>query len=138
MTLARSPTTQASALIDRLRGASPSEVMEVRLLIEPVAAELAATRATMEDLRRIADCLREAERAPDLLGFEHWDGMLHLAIVAAARNGLLKTICACHKRSAQSAGMDAFETTERHARAPLDISPPAFGYPRGTERPRYR
>ena len=79
-------------LIHRIQGASPVEVMEVRLMIEPLAAELAAMRATGEDLRRMDDCLEHCERAVDIAEFEHWDGMLHLTIVAAAKNGMLSAL----------------------------------------------
>lgn len=85
--------TNEATLGQRLAGASPAEVMEVRLIIEPHAAELAATRANADDFKRIGQCLQECERAPDVMGFEHWDGMLHLAIIAATKNSLLETLC---------------------------------------------
>lgn len=85
--------TNEATLGQRLAGASPAEVMEVRLTIEPHAAELAATRANADDFKRIGQCLQECERAPDVMGFEHWDGMLHLAIIAATKNSLLETLC---------------------------------------------
>jgi GntR family transcriptional repressor for pyruvate dehydrogenase complex len=80
-------------LAQRLSGASPAEVMEVRLIVEPEAAELAATRANADDFRRIGECLLECERANAVMAFEHWDGMLHLAIIAAAKNSLLEALC---------------------------------------------
>lgn len=76
-------------LMQRLRGASPAEVMELRLLLEPQAAELAAGRASAAELQRIADCVDACESASSVAAFEHWDGRLHLAIIAAARNELL-------------------------------------------------
>lgn len=79
-------------LVCRIKGASPVEVMEVRLMIEPRAAELAAMRATAEDLQRMDDCLEHCERAGDVAEFEHWDGMLHLTIVSAAKNGMLSAL----------------------------------------------
>ena len=79
-------------LLNRIQGASPVEVMEVRLMVEPLAAELAAMRATAEDLQRMDDCLEHCERAGDIAEFEHWDGMLHMTIVAAAKNGMLSAL----------------------------------------------
>lgn len=76
-------------LADRIKGASPTEVMEVRLMLEPLAAELAATRATTADLAQMEECLLQAALATRLPDFERWDGRLHLTIVGAAKNGLL-------------------------------------------------
>jgi len=76
-----------------LRSSSPAEVMEVRLIIEPQAAALAAQRATSEDLDHIDDCLRQSLRAKGLAEFEHWDAALHLAIFRAAKNALLLDYC---------------------------------------------
>jgi GntR family transcriptional regulator, transcriptional repressor for pyruvate dehydrogenase complex len=76
-------------LIDRLRGCSPTEVMEVRLMLEPRAAELAAARGGRSELEFLGECLKAAEAAADLATFEHWDGLLHKTIVQATRNELL-------------------------------------------------
>jgi DNA-binding FadR family transcriptional regulator len=85
-------TADGHHLVHRIQGASPVEVMEVRLMVEPLAAELAAMRATAEDLQRMDDCLAHCERAGDVAEFEHWDGMLHVAIVSAAKNGMLSAL----------------------------------------------
>lgn len=92
MAAAASPdetTVDGQGLVYRIQGASPVEVMEVRLMIEPTAAELAAMRATAEDLQQMNHCLQRCEAAVDVAEFEHWDGMLHMSIVAAAKNGML-------------------------------------------------
>lgn len=83
------PANGAESLLQRIRGASPAEVMELRLLIEPQFIELAATRANSRDLQQIVHCLEESERAKTVLDFEYWDGMLHQAILGAAHNNLL-------------------------------------------------
>jgi len=78
---------------DRLRSevdrAVQLEFLEARMIIEPEAAALAATRATASDLERLAHdiaCLREAVlagfRPPEDLGF-------HLDVVRATRNSAL-------------------------------------------------
>ncbi|UEM07418.1 FCD domain-containing protein (plasmid) [Skermanella rosea] len=79
----------ADSLVRRIHGASPAEIMEVRLVIEPAAVELAAVRANAEDFQRIRECLARSEAAPDIGDFEHWDGQLHVSIVIASKNSLL-------------------------------------------------
>ncbi|NMH95991.1 FadR family transcriptional regulator [Pseudonocardia sp. K10HN5] len=71
---------------------SPAEIMQVRLLIEPQVASLAARVATQADLDRIAHCLARGGQSDDHEGFEAWDGALHRAIAQAAHNGLLLTM----------------------------------------------
>jgi DNA-binding FadR family transcriptional regulator len=94
--VARSSSAPVDAAPDdlqrRIQGASPAEIMEVRLIVEPQAIELAAVRATADDLASITQCLHGCESAPDIATFEHWDGLLHERIVDAARNGLLSDI----------------------------------------------
>ncbi|WP_236025279.1 FadR/GntR family transcriptional regulator [Arenibaculum pallidiluteum] len=80
---------EGESLLRRIVGASPAEVMEVRLMLEPHAAELAAGRANAEDLRLLEECLARSEAAGDVPEFEHWDGRLHVTIVGATKNGLL-------------------------------------------------
>lgn len=80
-------------LSSRLRGASPADLMEVRLIIEPQVAALAASRATADDLAAIEENLRHSLSAKGLAEFEHWDAQLHLAIFRAAKNALLLDYC---------------------------------------------
>lgn len=87
---AAGPATEAG-LMSRILRASPAEVMDIRLMIEPQAIERATTRASSDDLDVMRDCLRRSEAATSVREFEHWDGALHERIVAAARNGLLTT-----------------------------------------------
>lgn len=75
--------------LERLSGCSPTEVMEVRMMLEPRAAELAATRGSHTELQFLDECLKSADSAPDLQTFEHWDGMLHKTIIQATKNELL-------------------------------------------------
>lgn len=80
---------EAESLLQRIHGASPAEVMELRLLLEPQFVELAATRSSGRDLQHITHCLEESEKTTTVRDFEYWDGMLHQAILAAAHNNLL-------------------------------------------------
>ena len=68
---------------------SPAEIMQVRLLLEPQVATLAARVATQADLDRIADCLAAGGACDDFESFETWDARLHRAIARGAHNGLL-------------------------------------------------
>jgi len=79
-------------LTERIQGASPADIMEIRIMIEPAAAELAALRAGAADLLRIQQAHEGSKTAADVLEFERWDGELHLAIVLACKNELLSGI----------------------------------------------
>ncbi len=75
---------------------SPAEVMEVRLLIEPRIANLAAIRAKTDDIAHMKRCLDKLERslrkgdsANEGRIYDKWDGTLHLAIAEATQNSLL-------------------------------------------------
>jgi DNA-binding FadR family transcriptional regulator len=80
-------------LVGRMREASPAALMEVRLIMEPPVALLAATRASAEDLAQLEAALRQSISAKGTAEFEHWDAQLHLAIFRAARNELLIDYC---------------------------------------------
>jgi DNA-binding FadR family transcriptional regulator len=71
---------------------SPAEIMQVRLLIEPPVAGLAARVATQADLERIAHCLHRGGESDDHEAFETWDTRLHHSIAQAAHNGLLMSM----------------------------------------------
>ncbi|MEN3263637.1 FCD domain-containing protein, partial [Pseudonocardia sp.] len=68
---------------------SPAEIMQVRQLLEPQVAALAARVATQADLDRITECLNRGGVTEDFEGFEGWDAKLHRSIALAAHNGLL-------------------------------------------------
>jgi DNA-binding FadR family transcriptional regulator len=71
---------------------SPAEIMQVRLLLEPQVAALAARVGTQADLDRIVECLDAGGASEDFEGFEAWDAQLHRAIARAAHNGLLMSM----------------------------------------------
>ena len=79
-------------LVRKIHRASPAEVMDIRLMLEPQSCEIAAARATATDLADMERCLHECEIAKGVAAFETWDGRLHQRIVAAARNQLLTDI----------------------------------------------
>lgn len=69
--------------------ASPTEVMESRLAIEPHAAALAALRASEDDLAHLRHCLGKLDAASNHANYARWDSTFHRAIVECARNTLL-------------------------------------------------
>lgn len=90
LTSEESPTL--AAIVKRMEGASPADVMETRLLIEPSAAENAATNASFSELQRVRDAHERALEATDVRTFEEWDAEFHRRIFACCGNSLLKDI----------------------------------------------
>jgi DNA-binding FadR family transcriptional regulator len=72
--------------------ASPREIMETRLLVEPRLARLVVAHATQSELDYLQHCVESMEAATGLEGFEAWDTRLHLAIAEATHNRLLVNI----------------------------------------------
>lgn len=66
-------------------------LVEVRQIMEPAAARLAAGRATMDDLRRMDDALADmVANSTNREGYAHADVEFHLAVYAASHNVLLR------------------------------------------------
>ncbi|CDX33067.1 Regulatory protein, GntR:Bacterial regulatory protein, GntR [Mesorhizobium sp. SOD10] len=76
-------------MLHRLSGASPIDVMAVRLILEPRATALAAINANANELRAIAAAYGSSVAALEMEDFERWDAELHLKIVRGTRNELL-------------------------------------------------
>src|SRR5262249_11021339 len=71
---------------------SPAEVLEVRLLIEPLVARLAATRATASEIDQMKRLLEKGSKARHPAVWEGRDISLHRAVAQAAHNAFLLTI----------------------------------------------
>ncbi|WP_297600674.1 FadR/GntR family transcriptional regulator [Microcella sp.] len=66
-------------------------LVEVRQIMEPAAARLAAGRASMDDLRRMDDALHDmVANADNREGYAHADVEFHLSVYAASHNVLLR------------------------------------------------
>ena len=66
-------------------------LVEVRQIMEPAAARLAAGRASMDDLRRMDDALAAmVTNSTNREGYAHADVEFHLAVYAASHNVLLR------------------------------------------------
>ena len=66
----------------------PSQVVSVRLVIEPELCRLAARHAAASDRQRMKMCAERCRAAEDWRTYEAWDNNLHHAIARAARNQL--------------------------------------------------
>lgn len=67
------------------------DLVEVRQILEPAAARLAAGRASMDDLRRMDDALRAmSSHSGERETYAHADVEFHLAVYAASHNVLLR------------------------------------------------
>jgi DNA-binding FadR family transcriptional regulator len=97
----------------------PSEVLETRLLVEPLLARLAASRASEGEIAEMQRLLEKSEVARDAKTWELWDGRLHRAVAEAAHNSLLLFVFdafnAMRKEAKRSALRQAALTPERHA-----------------------
>jgi DNA-binding FadR family transcriptional regulator len=72
--------------------ASPREILDVRLLLEPAVMPLVVANSTPGDLDLMAHCLEQSERAASQEEFELWDAALHTAIVESTQNRLIISI----------------------------------------------
>jgi DNA-binding FadR family transcriptional regulator len=79
----------------RFEGTTIEQLMEVRLVVDPLAARLAAERATPEDLAKIAASV-ERQRRPDVLtSHEEWFAenlYFHWSIAAASHNPVVRVL----------------------------------------------
>ena len=75
-----------------LLAASPAELMEARMALEPAIVEMVIRNATPADFARMAQCCDQAEQAGTLDEFEHWDGLLHEVIAEAAHNTFISNV----------------------------------------------
>jgi GntR family transcriptional regulator, uxu operon transcriptional repressor len=82
-----------AAFLRDLGRASPADLMELRLIVEPAAASLAAIRASREDLTRIDRACKQTAGAKTFPHREQADADFHLALFEAARNPVLVSLC---------------------------------------------
>lgn len=90
--LAAEESPTLAAIVKRMEGASPADVMETRLLVEPSAAAFAATNASFTELQRVRDAHERAVESKDVSTFEKWDAEFHRRVFACCGNSLLKDI----------------------------------------------
>lgn len=78
-------TETAQASPDR-HDSSPSDVMELRLLLEPQMAELIVLRATARDVEALDECIAKSEAARSYHEYEKWDEALHRTLAQCTKN----------------------------------------------------
>jgi len=101
----------------RFEGTTVEQLMEVRLVVDPLAARLAAEEATTEDLRRIGASI-ERQRTRDVLeSHEEWfreNLYFHWAIAAASHNPLVRVLSESLHNIVLAGGIQIdFKTSER-------------------------
>lgn len=84
--VAPQPDAQPVAGAPLVQDASPLELLEFRLALEPGLAELIVVNASDADIRAIAECLDAGDKAEDWTGWEHWDRSFHRRLIAACHN----------------------------------------------------
>lgn len=88
---------EVTAVLERRLGIEDGvDILEVRAILEGGAARLAARRRTPADLDRLRACLAGRERAWEAEDVTTWvsaDLEFHLAVVEAAHNPVLSTLC---------------------------------------------
>src|SRR5690606_37204634 len=80
---------------------SPAELMEARLLIEPLMPALIVRHASRADFARMHECLIRGEQAQTIEDFELWDGELHQALAQATHNHFFLQVLALTNRVRQ-------------------------------------
>ncbi|KAA3634676.1 MAG: FadR family transcriptional regulator [Proteobacteria bacterium] len=68
---------------------NPEEMMEARILIEPLLARLVVARASNVELDALRTLVKRGGEARSMSEFEQWDNKLHRAIVRASKNQYL-------------------------------------------------
>lgn len=85
-------TNTLAAIVARMEGTSPADMMEIRQLLEPAAAAFAATNASIAELNAVRRAHEAAVAASDMPSFEQWDAEFHHCVFACSRNEFLKEI----------------------------------------------
>lgn len=89
---------------DRVPRASPLDILETRMAIEPGFADLVVARATGDDFGRLEDLLVALERAPTQQVFREAGYAFHLELARVTRNPLLVHIFELIVEAREAAG----------------------------------
>lgn len=80
------PNAGSDLPVDSHGDSSPSDVMELRLMIEPQMAELIVLRATARDIAALEECIQKSETARSHHEYEKWDERLHRTLALCTKN----------------------------------------------------
>jgi DNA-binding FadR family transcriptional regulator len=83
------PPRSASALLGLDRAATPKEMIEASLIIEPAIASHAALAATEHDIAQMENCLAKRAEAASGEMKQVWDTRFHQLVAEATRNPIL-------------------------------------------------
>jgi GntR family transcriptional regulator, transcriptional repressor for pyruvate dehydrogenase complex len=101
----------------RFEGTTVEQVMEVRLVVDPLAARLAAIHAEPDDLERIATSVERQRRPEVIAAHEVWfqeNLYFHWAIAAASHNPLVRVLSESLHNIVLTGGLAiVFEESER-------------------------
>lgn len=85
------PDPHGQIAADIVSAVDAAAIMEARICIEPALAELAAARATGEDVTQMRRLVEHIGLTPSSETAELWDGALHRMIARVAGNAILLT-----------------------------------------------
>jgi DNA-binding FadR family transcriptional regulator len=74
---------------NKAQDASPREIMESRILIEPRLAQMIVSHANGADMDQIRFAMESAKAATEFAEFEIWDAKFHQALADATKNRLM-------------------------------------------------
>jgi len=80
------------SVLRRISGTSPLDIMNMRKIVEPQAAEVAATQASEAALATIREAHEAARKAVHMDAFERWDAEFHKRIFVSTRNEFLTNL----------------------------------------------
>jgi DNA-binding FadR family transcriptional regulator len=83
------PSDELRLILDKFAGASPLDILNLRLIIEPQVAASAAINASARDLAAIDEADAEASRHEDVAAYDPWDNSFHALIYRATHNDFL-------------------------------------------------
>jgi DNA-binding FadR family transcriptional regulator len=83
------PDEQFAGILERFLDASPLDILNLRIFIEPHTAAAAARNASETELAEIVKAGARAAESLDLEAYEHWDNEFHRRIYSAAHNQFL-------------------------------------------------
>ncbi len=86
---------------------NPEEMMEARLLIEPLLAALVVARASNAELEKIKMLVLRGRETRSMAEFEQWDNKFHRAFASASKNQYLISIVEGMHRIRRSDGWGA-------------------------------
>ena len=83
------PDGQFTGILDHFLDASPLDILNLRIFIEPHSAEAAARNASSVELEAIIEADAKCAETSDLERYEYWDSQFHKRIHQAAHNAFL-------------------------------------------------